>query len=43
MTETEFRTRVLKRCYPKHYAVSGSLGVYDAYKYIRKNGWYNIG
>ena len=23
--------------------VSGSLGVYDAYKYIRKNKWFDIG
>lgn len=40
----EFRDKVLKRYGGnKHYKVTGSLGVYDAYKYIRKNKWFNIG
>lgn len=28
---------------PRKHVVSGSLGVYDAYKYIRKNKWFDIG
>lgn len=27
----------------KKFKVSGSWGIYDAYKYIRKNKWYDIG
>jgi hypothetical protein len=28
---------------PRYYKVNNSLGVYDAYKWIRKNKWFNIG
>lgn len=28
---------------PKKMKVTNSWGVYDAYKHMRKNGWYNIG
>lgn len=28
---------------PREHKVSGSLGVYDAYKFIRKNKWLDIG
>lgn len=28
---------------PRYHEVKGSLGVYDSYKYIRKNKWFNIG
>ena len=28
---------------PKVMKVTNSWGVYDAYKHMRKNGWYNIG
>ena len=28
---------------PRTHKVTGSLGVYDAYKYIRKNKWFDIG
>lgn len=28
---------------PRKHKVNNSLGVYDAYKWIRKNGWLNIG
>lgn len=28
---------------PRHCRVTNSLGVYDAYKYIRKNKWFDIG
>ena len=27
----------------RHHNVNGSLGVYSAYKFIRKNKWFNIG
>lgn len=39
----EFRKKVLKVNQPRTHKVTGSLGVYDAYKYIRKNKWLNIG
>lgn len=38
-----FRRTVLKVDQPRKHEVSGSLGVYDAYKYIRKNKWFDIG
>lgn len=38
----EFRTSVLKLHGKRNHKVKGSLGVYDAYKYIRKNKWLNI-
>lgn len=43
MNQEEFRTQVLKLNEPRVHRVSGSLGVYDAYKWIRKNKWLNIG
>lgn len=39
----EFKRRVRKLNCPRHYKVNNSLGVYDAYKWIRKNKWFNIG
>ena len=33
----EFRRKVQKLNQPRHYAVNNSWGVYDAYKYYRKN------
>lgn len=39
----EFRTEVLKKRTKKQAKVRGSFGVYDAYKLIRKNKWYDIG
>lgn len=27
----------------RNFKVKGSWGIYDSYKYIRKNGWYDIG
>lgn len=39
----EFKRRVRKINMPRHYSVNNSLGVYDAYKWIRKNKWFNIG
>ena len=36
-----FRSKILKREGPKHHKITGSVGVYDIYKRIRKNNWYN--
>lgn len=38
-----FRREVLKIDGPRRHKVNNSLGVYDAYKYIRKNRWFDIG
>lgn len=37
------RNKLLKRHSHKKHKVRNSFGVYDAYKYIRKNNWFNIG
>jgi hypothetical protein len=42
MGYTEFENRVLNRCHKKTFKITNSWGAYDAYKHIRKNGWYNI-
>lgn len=39
----DFRRKVLKLNEPRTHVVRNSLGVYDAYKYLRKNKWFNIG
>lgn len=39
----DFRREVLKIDGPRRHKVNNSLGVYDAYKYIRKNKWFDIG
>lgn len=39
----DFRREVLKVNQPRKHEVTGSLGVYDAYKHIRKNKWSDIG
>lgn len=39
----EFRRKVLKVDGPREHKISNSYGVYDAYKYIRKNKWFDIG
>lgn len=39
----DFRRKVLKINGPRIHKVRNSLGVYQAYKYIRKNKWLNIG
>lgn len=36
------RRRIQKLNCPRHHKISGSLGVYDAYKWIRKNKWLDI-
>lgn len=42
MTYNEFR-RFVQNSGCRSYRVSGSIGSYDAYKWIRKNHWLNIG
>ena len=39
----EFRKKVLKVNSPRIHRVRNSLGIYDAYKWVRKNKWLNIG
>lgn len=39
----DFRSAILKVKGPRVHKVRNSLGVYDAYKWIRKNKWLNIG
>lgn len=39
----EFRRQVLKVDGPRVHKVNNSYGVYDSYKYIRKNKWFDIG
>lgn len=39
----EFRRQVLKVDEPRVHKVRNSFGTYDAYKYIRKNKWFDIG
>ena len=38
----EFRRKVLKVNEPRIHKIRNSLGVYDAYKYLRKNKWMDI-
>lgn len=40
---TDFRSKILKLDGPRKHKVNNSNGVYDAYKWIRKNKWLNIG
>lgn len=39
----EFRKKVLKVNETRKHKINKSNGVYDAYKYIRRNKWFNIG
>lgn len=39
----EFRKKVLKVDGPRVHKVNNSWGVYDSYKYLRKNKWFDIG
>lgn len=39
----DFRRKILKVDKSRTHKVRSSLGVYDAYKYIRKNKWFDIG
>ncbi len=38
-----FMEEVLRLHDSRNHKITGSLGVYDAYKYIRKNKWFDIG
>lgn len=39
----DFRKKILKVKETRKHKARNSLGVYDIYKYIRKNKWFNIG
>lgn len=43
MTYREFKKEVQKVDNARIHKVTGSIGVYQGYKYIRKNKWYDIG
>ena len=43
MTFEEFRKQTLKVNQSRKHKVTNSIGVYDIYKYIRKNKWEGIG
>lgn len=43
MTYEEFRKEVQHTDASRKHKITGSIGVYSAYKWIRKNGWLNIG
>lgn len=43
MTYEEFRKEVQHTDTSRKHKITGSVGVYSAYKWIRKNGWLNIG
>lgn len=43
MKYTEFKEQVQKINKSRTHKVTGSIGVYQAYKYIRKNKWFDIG
>ena len=39
----EFRKKILKVSGPRKHKINHSIGVYDCYKIIRKNKWFDIG
>ena len=39
----DFESEIQKRCTHKNMKVKNSWGAYDAYKWMRKNNWYDIG
>ena len=43
MSLNDFLNSIKKASNPRKHKVNNSLGVYDAYKWIRKNKWLNIG
>lgn len=43
MTYEEFKSEVQHLDSPRKHKVTNSIGVYSAYKWIRKNRWLNIG
>ena len=42
-TFNEFRKKVLKLSDSRHHKISKSWGIYDAYKFLRKRKWVDIG
>ena len=42
MTEIEFKKNIKRVTSKRLHKVRNSIGVYDIYKHIRKNKWYNI-
>ena len=43
MTQNDFKNTIKKVQGKREHKVKGSIGVYDIYKIIRKNKWFNIG
>lgn len=43
MTYNDFKREVLNLNGPRVHKITNSIGVYDAYKWIRKNKWLDIG
>ena len=43
MTQNDFKNTIKKVQGKREHKVTGSIGVYDIYKIIRKNKWFNIG
>lgn len=43
MTYEEFKSEVQHLDNPRRHKITNSIGVYSAYKWIRKNKWLNIG
>ena len=43
MEQSEFRAQILRLNDSRSHKVTNSIGVYSAYKWIRKNKWLNIG
>lgn len=39
----DFRKDILKVSQPRNHKARHSIGVYDAFKWVRKNGWFDIG
>ena len=39
----QFKARILKIHDTRTHKVTNSLGVYDSYKWLRKNKWFDIG
>lgn len=43
MTFNEFKQRITGKNNQRRWKVTNSYNIYDIYKYIRKNNWFNIG
>ena len=43
MTQNDFKNTIKKVQGKREHKVTDSIGVYDIYKIIRKNKWFNIG